>query len=430
MWFCETQPCKGGRVDWVSMRISIKKYKQMKILVLNCGSSSIKFQLWDMTVKTSMAVGVAEKVGLKGSFVKLEKENGEKVKFEGEIIDHQIGIEYILGILTSEKHGCIKSLDEINAVGHRVAHGGESFKKSAFIDDFALNEIEKCIELAPLHNPANLKGIKAMMQLLPGVKQVGVFDTAFHQTMPDNAYMYAIPYSLYSKYKIRRYGFHGTSHSYISKRACEILDVDMSSKKIITCHLGNGASMCAIDGGKSIDTSMGFTPVEGLIMGTRTGDLDIGILGFIMNKEELQLSSINTIFNKQSGMLGVTGVSSDMREIEDAAWKEGNERAQLGLNMYAYRIKKYIGSYSAALGGLDVLIFSGGIGENGPETRKEICKNLEYLGIKIDPAKNDKLRGKEMVISTDDSRVKVMVVPTNEELVIAQDTFDIVSAMD
>ncbi len=402
----------------------------MKILVLNCGSSSIKFQLWNMTDKTSMAVGVAEKVGLKGSFVKLEKENGEKVKFEGEIIDHQIGIEYILGILTSEKHGCIKSLNEINAVGHRVAHGGENFKGSAFIDDFALNQIEKCIELAPLHNPANLKGIKAMMQLLPGVKQVGVFDTAFHQTMPENAYMYAIPYSLYSKYKIRRYGFHGTSHSYISKKACEILNVDIADQKIITCHLGNGASMCAIDGGKSIDTSMGFTPVEGLIMGTRTGDLDIGILGFIMNKEELQLSSINTIFNKQSGMLGVTGVSSDMREIEDAAWNKGNERAQLGLNMYSYRIKKYIGSYSAALGGLDVLIFAGGIGENGPETRADICKNLEYLGIKIDPVKNDKLRGKEMVISTDDSKVKVMVVPTNEELVIAQDTFDIVSAME
>ncbi len=401
----------------------------MKILVLNCGSSSIKFQMWDMTKKTTMAVGIAEKVGIKGSFVKLEKDNGEKVKFEGEIIDHQTGIEYILGILTSKNHGCLKSLNDIDAVGHRVAHGGESFKSSAFINENVLSEIENCIELAPLHNPANLKGIKAMMQLLPEIKQVAVFDTAFHQTMPQHSYMYAIPYSLYSKYKIRRYGFHGTSHSYIAKRACEILNVDIEKQKIVTCHLGNGASMCAIDGGKSVDTSMGFTPIEGLIMGTRTGDLDIGVVSYIMDKEELPLSSLNTVFNKQSGMLGVTGISSDMREIEEAAWEKNNERAQLGLDMYFYRVKKYIGAYTAALGGLDILIFAGGIGENGPETREEICKNLEYMGVKIDPAKNDKLRSKEAVISTDDSKVKVMVVPTNEELVIASDTFEIVSAM-
>ena len=401
----------------------------MKILVLNCGSSSIKFQMWDMTKKTTMAVGIAEKVGIKGSFVKLEKDNGEKVKFEGEIIDHQTGIEYILGILTSKNHGCLKSLNDIDAVGHRVAHGGESFKSSAFINENVLSEIENCIELAPLHNPANLKGIKAMMQLLPEIKQVAVFDTAFHQTMPQHSYMYAIPYSLYSKYKIRRYGFHGTSHSYIAKRACEILNVDIEKQKIVTCHLGNGASMCAIDGGKSVDTSMGFTPIEGLIMGTRTGDLDIGVVSYIMDKEELPLSSLNTVFNKQSGMLGVTGISSDMREIEEAAWEKNNERAQLGLDMYFYRVKKYIGAYTAALGGLDILIFAGGIGENGPETREEICKNLEYMGVKIDTAKNDKLRSKEAVISTDDSKVKVMVVPTNEELVIASDTFEIVSAM-
>jgi acetate kinase len=401
----------------------------MKILVLNCGSSSIKYQLYDMSNLTSLAVGVAEKVGLKGSFVKLEKENGEKVKFEGEIIDHQTGIEYILGILTSAKHGCLKALDDINAVGHRVAHGGENFKGSAYVDDYVLEQIKSCIELAPLHNPANLKGIEAMMQLIPGIRQVAVFDTAYHQTMPDHAYMYAIPYSLYSKYKIRRYGFHGTSHSYISNRACEILKVDIEKQKIITCHLGNGASMCAIAEGKSIDTSMGFTPVEGLIMGTRTGDLDIGAVGYIMDKEELPLSSINTVFNKQSGMLGITGVSSDMREVEEAALKQNNKRAQLGLNMYSYRIRKYIGAYSAALGGLDVLIFSGGIGENDTHTRAAVCKKMEYLGIKIDPAKNDNLRGEEMVISTDDSKVKVLVVPTNEELVIAQDTFSIVSAL-
>lgn len=399
----------------------------MKILVLNCGSSSIKFQLWDMAIQQNMATGVAEKVGLKGSFVKLEKENGENVKFEGEIIDHQTGIEYVLGILTSTKHGCLKSLEDINAVGHRVAHGGEHFKGSAFINDFVLEQIEKCIELAPLHNPANLKGIQAMEQLIPGVNQVAVFDTAFHQTMPAHSYMYAIPYSLYSKYKIRRYGFHGTSHSFIAKRACEILNVDIADQKIITCHLGNGASMCAIEGGKSVDTTMGFTPVEGLIMGTRTGDLDIGVVSYIMDKEELPLSAINTVFNKQSGMLGVTGISSDMREIEDAAWNKDNKRAQLGLNMYYYRIKKYIGAYTAALGGLDTLIFAGGIGENGVETRANICDNLEYLGIKIDPSKNDGLRGKEIVISTDDSKVKVMVVPTNEELVIASDTFEIIS---
>lgn len=401
----------------------------MKILVLNCGSSSIKYQLWDMEKEACLAVGVAEKVGLKGSFIKLEKEDGEKVKFEGEIIDHQTGIEYILGVLTSDKHGCIKSLNEINAVGHRVAHGGEHFDQSAFVDDFVLEQIEKCIELAPLHNPANLKGIQAMSQLIPGIRQVAVFDTAYHQTMPEHAYMYAIPYSLYNKYKIRRYGFHGTSHSFIANRACEILDKKPEDTKIVTCHLGNGASMCAIDGGKSMDTSMGFTPIEGLIMGTRSGDLDIGVVSYIMDKEELGLSSINTVFNKQSGMLGITGVSSDMREVEEEAWNKKNDRAQLGLDMYHYRIKKYIGSYAAALGGIDILIFAGGIGENGPETREAICKNLEYMGIKIDKSKNDGLRGKEMVISTDDSPVKVMVVPTNEELVIAQDTKRIIAAL-
>ncbi len=401
----------------------------MIILVLNCGSSSIKYQLWNMSEEKCQASGVAEKVGLKGSFVKLEKENGQKVIFEGEIIDHKTGIEYILGILTSEKHGCLKSLDDLDACGHRVAHGGEHFKGSAYIDDFVEKEIEKCGELAPLHNPANLKGILAMKSLLPGIKQVATFDTAYHQTMPEHSYMYAIPYALYNKYKIRRYGFHGTSHSYISQRACEILGVDIKDQRIITCHLGNGASMCAIDGGKSVDTSMGFTPIEGLIMGTRSGDLDIGVVSFIMDKEELPLSSLNTVFNKQSGMLGVSGISSDMREVEEAAWDKKNERALLALSMYHYRIKKYIGAYTAALGGLDILIFAGGIGENGPETREEICSNLEFLGIKLDKSKNDNMRGKEMVISTDDSPVKVMVVPTNEELVIAKDTEEIISKL-
>jgi acetate kinase len=399
----------------------------MKVLVLNCGSSSIKFQLFDMNRKATMAKGVAEKVGMKGSFVKLEKEDGGKVRFEGEILDHQTGIEYILGIITSAKHGCIRSLDEIDAVGHRVVNGGEKFNKSALITDEVQAAVEKYIDLAPLHNPANLKGVYAIKLLLPGKPQVAVFDTAFHQTLPKHAYMYAIPHSLYKKYGIRKYGYHGTSHYYISKRACEILNVDINTQRIITVHLGNGASMAAIKNGVSIDTSMGFTPVEGLIMGTRSGDLDIGVLTYIMDKEEIGLSQIGTLVNKQSGMLGITGISSDMREIEDAAFKENNERAILGLDMYHYRVKKYIGAYAAAMGGVDIVVFAGGIGENGPETREDVCKDLEFLGIDVDPAKNNGLRSKEAVISKDSAPVKVMVVPTNEELVIAEDTMRIVS---
>jgi acetate kinase len=401
----------------------------MKILVLNCGSSSIKFQLFDMRKIVVLAKGVAEKVGLKGSFVNLEKKNGQKVQFHGEIIDHQTGIEYILGILTSTKHGCLKSLQDIDATGHRVAHGGENFKGSAFIDDSVQAEIEKLGELAPLHNPANLKGIIAMKILIPGIKQVAVFDTAFHQTMPERAYMYAIPYSLYNKYKIRRYGFHGTSHDYISKRACDILNVDIKSQKIITCHLGNGASMAAIKEGKSIDTTMGFTPIEGLIMGTRSGDLDIGVVSYIMDKEEIGLSSVNTVFNKQSGLLGVSGVSSDMREISEAAWNKGNARAQLSLDMYYYRIKKYVGAYAAALGGLDLLIFAGGIGENSYTTRLEVCRDMEFMGLELDVKKNESTFSEEKIISSSQSKVKVMVIPTNEELVIAKDAMHIISNM-
>jgi acetate kinase len=401
----------------------------MKVLVLNCGSSSIKFQFFDMNRKLTLAKGVAEKVGMKGSFVKLEKENGDKVRFEGEILDHQTGIEYILGIITSAKHGCIKSLDEIDAVGHRVVNGGEKFNKSVLITDEVQAEVEKYIDLAPLHNPANLKGVYAIKLLMPGIPQVSVFDTAFHQTLPKYAFMYAIPYSLYKKYGIRKYGFHGTSHFYISKRACEILQADIKKLRIITVHLGNGASMAAVKFGQSVDTSMGFTPVEGLIMGTRSGDLDIGILTYIMDKEEIGISQIGTLVNKQSGMLGVTGISSDMREIEDAAFKEKNERAILGLDMYHYRVKKYIGAYAAAMGGVDIVVFTGGIGENGPETREAICRDLEFLGIELDPEKNNGLRSKEAVISRDHARVKVMVIPTNEELVIAEDTTRIVEEL-
>ncbi|HHU01436.1 acetate kinase [Xiashengella succiniciproducens] len=402
----------------------------MKILVMNCGSSSIKYQLFNMDSNnwSVMAKGGVEKVGLKGSFLKHEKENGEKVLLEGEIMDHATGIDYILGVMTSERHGCIKSLEEIDAVGHRVVHGGETFNSSVFITDEVITKMKDCIELAPLHNPPNLKGIFAISSLLPHVPQVGVFDTAFHQTMPKHAYMYAIPNSLYKKYGVRRYGFHGTSHRYVSKRAAEILNEDYANLRIISCHLGNGASIAAIMGGKSIDTSMGFTPLEGLMMGTRSGDLDVGAVTYIMEKEMIGTKSASVLFNKHSGMLGVTGISSDMREIESAIEK-GDELAKIGMEMYTYRVKKYIGSYAAAMGGVDVVIFTGGVGENGDDTRASICQGLEFIGVEVDPAKNKKLRSKEAVISKDGAKVKVMVVPTNEELVIAQDTMQIVEEL-
>jgi len=326
----------------------------MKILVLNCGSSSIKYQLFNMTDRHVISKGGIEKLGMKGSFLKHTRADGQLVLFEGEIIDHKAGIEYILGILTSTKHGCIKSLEEIDAVGHRVVHGGEMFKSSVFITEEVKAALVRNIDLAPLHNPPNLKGIYAMEELIPGIPQVGVFDTAFHQSMEPHAYMYGIPYVLYKKHAIRRYGFHGTSHRYVSQRVCDLLGRDINTQKIVTCHLGNGASITAVRNGKSTDTSMGFTPIEGLIMGTRAGDLDIGVVTFIMEKEELGLRSANSLFNKHSGMLGLTGVSSDMREIEQAAGA-GNERAALALLMYNYRVKKYIGAYAAAMGGLTFL---------------------------------------------------------------------------
>lgn len=397
----------------------------MKIIVLNCGSSSIKYQLFDMATKSVMAKGVVEKVGLHGSFLKYEPHNGEAVKLEGEILDHQSGIEYILGILSSKQRGVIRSFEEIDAIGHRVVLGGEDFDKSVYIDDQVIQKIEDFVSLAPLHNPANLKGIYGMQALLPETPQVATFDTAFHQSMPEYAYMYAIPYSLYKKYGIRRYGFHGTSHRYVSKRACEILDVDYNTQKIITCHLGNGASVAAIKNGKSVDTSMGLTPVEGLIMGTRTGDIDAGIITFIMQKESIDIATANTIINKHSGMLGITGISSDMREVTEAA-TNNNERAKLGLDMYHYRIRKYIGSYAAAMGGVDSIVFTGGVGENSALTRFEVCKDLEFLGVDFDKTANESARGKETLISKSSSKIKVLVVPTNEELVIAQDTEEIV----
>jgi acetate kinase len=397
----------------------------MKILVLNCGSSSIKYQLFDMASGVVLAKGIVEKIGLKGSFLKNERFDGDKVKLDGEILDHQTGIEYLLGLLISKKRGVIKDLNEIDAIGHRLVHGGEMFKGSCYLDDVTIKGVEDCSDLAPLHNPANLKGIYAMKTVLPNVPQVGVFDTSFHQTMPDYSFMYALPYSLYKKYGIRRYGFHGTSHSYVSKRGCQILNLDYDTQKIITCHLGNGASITAIKNGKSVDTSMGLTPVEGLIMGTRSGDVDAGALTLIMEKEEIDYSSLNTLLNKHSGVLGISGISSDMREVESAA-EEGDERAVLALKMYEYRVKKYIGAYAAAMGGADLLIFTGGIGENSSETRENICRDLEFMGLKFDRHKNEGVRSKELVISKKESKVTVMIVPTNEEFVIASETRDIV----
>jgi acetate kinase len=401
----------------------------MKILVLNCGSSSIKYNLYEMPSKILLAKGLVDKIGLNGSNITHQRKDGDKFKLEGEIVDHQAGLEYLLGILISEKHGSVGNIDEIDAVGHRVVHGGEKFNGSILITKEMIAMMEECIELAPLHNPPNLKGIYAITSLLPNIPQVGVFDTAFHQTMPSYSYLYAIPYSLYEKYKIRRYGFHGSSHRYVSERACEILGSERDKLKIITCHLGNGASIAAIKNGKSLDTSMGMTPVEGLIMGTRCGDIDAGALTYIMNKEEIGLSATNTLINKHSGIIGISGLSSDMRDIEEQALKKNNKRAKLALDMYHYRIKKYIGAYTAAMGGLDLLIFTGGIGENSDFTRAEIVKEMEFFGINFDFEKNKGVRSKEMILSFDNSKVKVMVVPTNEELVIASDTFDVVTTV-
>lgn len=403
----------------------------MKILVLNCGSSSIKYQLINMANNAELlAKGLLERVGLKDSELKHQPKGKEPYMLIMDVKNHETGIDLILKALLDSNHGVIESVNDIIAVGHRVAHGGENFSASALITDEVKKNIEDVIDLAPLHNPANLKGIVSMEKLLPTVPQVAVFDTAFHQTIPQHAYMYALPYDLYEKDKIRRYGFHGTSHKYVFEKACDALFMRKDHVKAITCHLGNGASVTAIKNGKSADTSMGLTPVEGLIMGTRTGDLDLGALLYVMNKKGLSVDDANNLINKKSGMLGISGISYDMRDIENAAWNNGDKRAQLALDMYVYRIKKYIGSYAAAMGGIDLLIFTGGVGENGPETREAICKDFDFLGINFDQEKNTGLRGKLEMISKHDSKVKVMVVPTNEELVIAHDTLKIVSARD
>ena len=396
----------------------------MKILVLNCGSSSIKYKLFDMDSKEVIAQGGIEKIGLKGSFLKFTLPNGEKKILEKDIPEHTVGVEFILHTLTDPEYGAIKSLDEINAVGQRMVHGGERFSKSVLLDKEVLEAFTACNDLAPLHNPANLKGVDAISAILPNIPQVGVFDTAFHQTMPDYAYLYAVPYELYEKYGVRRYGFHGTSHRYVSQRVCEYLGVKPEGLKLITCHIGNGGSIAAIKDGKCIDTTMGLTPLEGLMMGTRSGDIDAGAVTFIMDKEGLNTTGISNLLNKKSGVLGVSGVSSDMRELE-AAVAEGNPKAILAEKMYFYRIKKYIGAYAAALGGVDVILFTGGVGENQASCRAGVCKGLEFMGVKLDAEKN-KVRGEEAIISAADSKVKVVVIPTDEELLIASDTMDIV----
>ena len=392
----------------------------MKVLVLNCGSSSIKYKLFNMDTHTVMVQGGVEKIGLPDSFLQIKLSNGEKVKIEQPMPEHTVGIQLILNSLVDKQIGCIASLEEIQAVGHRVVHGGEKFNKSVLITPEVKEMIVKCVELAPLHNPANLKGIEAIETALPGVPQVAVFDTAFHQTMPDEAYMYAIPYELYEKYAIRRYGFHGTSHRYVSARVCEYLGIDPNTTKVITAHIGNGGSCTAVLNGKSVDTSMGLTPLEGLMMGTRAGDMDLGAATYIMEKENLSTTEFSNLMNKKSGLLGVSGVSSDARDIENAV-QAGNERADLARRIFIYRVKKYIGAYAAAMNGVDIIVFTGGIGENDAYIRAEVTKGLTYLGIDFDESKNA-VRGEEAILTTPESKVKVCIIPTDEEWMIASDT--------
>lgn len=397
----------------------------MKILVLNCGSSSIKYKLFNMPQNEVVAQGGIEKIGLPDSFLKFTLPNGEKKIIEKSIQEHTAGVQFIFDTLTNAEYGAVASLDEINAVGHRVLHGGTKFSGSVLIDDAVIAAVEECCDLGPLHNPANLKGIYAVQKLLPEVPQVAVFDTAFHQTMPEHAYLYPIPYEYFEKYGIRRYGFHGTSHRYVSKRVCEFLGIPQEGSKIITCHIGNGGSVAAIKDGKCIDTSMGLTPLEGLMMGTRCGDIDGGAILYLMKKEGWTPDEASNVLNKKSGVLGIFRKSSDMRELEDAVAK-GDEIGIRTENMYFYRVTKYIGAYAAAMDGVDVILFTGGVGENQQTARAGICKTLGYLGVKIDAERN-KVRSQEAIISTDDSKVKVVVIPTDEELMIATDTMDILN---
>ena len=397
----------------------------MKILVLNCGSSSLKYQLIDMSNEEVLCVGLVERIGIEGSVLKQEKDGVEgKLIVEQPMKNHQDALKLVLDAVVDPQYGGVKDIKEVEAVGHRVVHGGEKFAGSVLITDEVKAALEECIELAPLHNPANIMGIEACEAILPGVPMVGVFDTAFHQTMPKSSYLYGLPHELYTKYGVRRYGFHGTSHRYVSQRAAAMLGKNIEDCKIITCHLGNGASVAAIDGGKSVDTSMGFTPLEGLIMGTRCGDIDAAILPFLMEKEGLDAKGLSDLMNKKSGVYGMTGISSDFRDIEDAA-AQNNELAQVALESYAKKVKKYIGSYAAEMNGVDAVVFTAGVGENGIDMRADIMANMDFLGMKLDEEAN-KVRGKERVISTEDSKVKILLIPTNEELMIARDTLELV----
>ena len=396
----------------------------MKVLVVNSGSSSIKYQLFDMTDESVLAKGLVERIGISDSIINHFPSGKEPVITHQDIPNHKVGIKLMMDALLHPDYGVIKDISEIAAVGHRVVHAGEKFSGSVLLTDEVMDALKECIELAPLHNPPNILGIEVCKELMPGVPQVGVFDTAFHQTIPECAYLYGIPYKFYKKYKIRRYGFHGTSHKYVAQRAAEILKKPIEELKIITCHLGNGSSITAVKNGVSIDTSLGFGTVAGIVMGTRCGDLDPAIIPFLMDKEKLTVEEINKIIYKESGLLGLSeGISSDKRDLRKKA-NQGDERAVRTISVFIYGIKKYIGAYAAAMGGLDVIVFTAGIGENSQETRAEACEGLEFLGVKIDPEKN-KVRAKEAIISNDNSRVKVMVIPTNEELMIAKDTAEI-----
>lgn len=398
----------------------------MKVLVINCGSSSLKYQLIDMSNENALAQGLVERIGMEGSIL-TQKVNGEKYIIQEPMKDHTDAIKLVLGALVDKEHGVISDMSEISSVGHRVVHGGEKYANSVLIDDEVMKYLEECVKLAPLHNPPNIIGINACKALMPNTPMVAVFDTAFHQTIPEVAYIYPLPYELYKNYGIRKYGFHGTSHRYVSNIAAEMIGKDIKDLKIVTCHLGNGASICAVDGGKSIETSMGFTPLEGIAMGTRSGNVDPAIITFIMKELNLDIDELNNLLNKKSGVYGISGVSSDFRDIEEAA-EEGNHRAQLALDVFHYKVKRFIASYAAAMGGVDCVVFTAGLGENSPLSRSEICKNLEFLGIKIDEKKNNEGRGFAKVISTDDSSVKVYVIPTDEELMIARDTKEIVAS--
>lgn len=399
----------------------------MKILVLNCGSSSIKYQMMDTDTKVALAKGLVDRIGMSGALLKHQRSDGDSITISGEILDHTIAIEYVLAVLLSPNHGVIKNKSEIDAVGHRVVHGSETFASSVLISNEVMRELQANIELAPLHNPHNISGILACQRHLPETPQVGVFDTAFHQKMPSHAYLYGIPYELYKKHKIRRYGFHGTSHYFVSQRAAEMLGKPIEDLKIVTCHLGNGCSMAAVKGGISVDTTMGFTPLEGLLMGSRCGDIDPQIILFIMGKEGLTKAEAETLLNKHSGLLGLSGASSDMREIE-SEMAAGDKKCKNAFDVFTYRVKKYIGSYAAAMGGLDAVVFTGGIGENSTNVRSAVCSDLEFLGIAIDEEKNNS-KSKEKDIAKDNASVRVLVVPTNEELVIALDTDRIVKEL-